>query len=105
MLEGKGEIFIYESQNGQTSIEVSLEQGTVWLTQQQISILFGTQRPAITKHLNNIFKSRELEERSVPFWNILQRTAKVTKPDFTIWTPCFPSIKGLTTLLSLLTHN
>ena len=38
---------------------------SVWLTQNQIALLFGTQRPAITKHLRNIFKSGELEESSV----------------------------------------
>lgn len=38
---------------------------SVWLTQQQIAFLFGVQRPAITKHLNNIFRSGELEENSV----------------------------------------
>ena len=38
---------------------------SVWLTQPQIALLFGVQRPAITKHLRNIFKSGELEESSV----------------------------------------
>lgn len=45
-------------------LEVRLENETVWLTQQQIADLFGTKRPAITKHLSNIFKSGELEEES-----------------------------------------
>ena len=45
-------------------LEVRLEDETVWLTQQQIADLFGTKRPAITKHLSNIFKSGELEEES-----------------------------------------
>jgi prophage maintenance system killer protein len=69
----QGEIFIYEAPDGQTTIEVSLERGTVWLSQQQIAELFGTQRPAITKHLNNIFTSNELEETSV--CSILEHTA------------------------------
>lgn len=48
------------------SLEVKFdaEQETVWLTQQQIADLFGTKRPAITKHLNNIFKSGELDKDS-----------------------------------------
>ena len=37
---------------------------TIWLTQKQIADLFGTKRPAITKHLKNIFTSGELEEKS-----------------------------------------
>ena len=59
--------------DGRSSIEVSLDRGTVWLTQQQIAVLFGTQRPAVTKHLGNIFKSNELEEDSVS--SILEHTA------------------------------
>jgi hypothetical protein len=77
MTRGKGEVVIYETPDGHTSIEVSLEKGAVWLTQQQIADLFGTQRPAITKHLNNIFKSNELEEAAV--CSILERTAADNK--------------------------
>ena len=44
------------------------------MTQDQIAVLFGTQRPAITKHLNNIFKSSELSENSVS--SILEHTAQ-----------------------------
>ena len=54
-------------------LEVRMGQETVWLTQSQIAELFGTQRPAITKHLNNIFKSQELNENSV--CSILELTA------------------------------
>jgi len=46
-------------------LQVRLENETVWLTQSQIALLFGTQRPAITKHINNIFKSGELDKESV----------------------------------------
>lgn len=45
-------------------LEVRLVDDTVWLTQQQIADLFGTKRPAITKHIANIYKSGELEENS-----------------------------------------
>ncbi|OGI26648.1 MAG: hypothetical protein A2359_00830 [Candidatus Moranbacteria bacterium RIFOXYB1_FULL_43_19] len=68
----KGEIVIYESQGG-PRLEVHLEQETVWLNQKQIALLFGTQRPAITKHLNNILKSGELSKNSVS--SILEHTA------------------------------
>ena len=43
---------------------VQLKEESVWLTQEQIATLFGTQRPAITKHLNNIFNSGELDRTS-----------------------------------------
>ena len=46
-------------------MDVRLEDDTVWLTQNQIAELFGTKRPAITKHLRNIFSSGELSESSV----------------------------------------
>lgn len=59
-----GEIILYRSSDNQTSVEVRLEDETVWLTQLQIAELFGTKRPAITKHLANIYKSGELIENS-----------------------------------------
>lgn len=60
---GTNEIVLYQP-NETMKLEVLLENETVWLTQQQIADLFGTKRPAITKHLSNIFKSGELEEES-----------------------------------------
>ena len=67
----KGEIIIYKDKT--SKIEVRLENNTVWLTQAQIASLFGTKRPAITKHLRNIFASGELQEKSV--CSILEHTA------------------------------
>ena len=55
------EIILYQPDNS-ISLEVRVEDETVWLTQQQIADLFGIQRPAITKHLSNIYKSGELDE-------------------------------------------
>lgn len=60
----KGKIIIFKTPKG-PDLEVHLEKETVWLTQNQIAVLFGIQRPAITKHLNNIFASKELEKDSV----------------------------------------
>lgn len=57
------EIILYQPDETM-KLEVRLEDETVWLTQQQIADLFGTKRPAITKHLANIYKSGELEENS-----------------------------------------
>jgi prophage maintenance system killer protein len=73
MAEQKGEIVIYRTEDGKTAIDVRLQKETVWLTQKQIASLFGTQRPAITKHLANIFKTKELQEDSVS--SILEHTA------------------------------
>lgn len=71
-MEQKSEIVLYQPE-GSVSLEVRLENETVWLTQQQISELFGTGRQAITKHLKNIFASNELDENSV--CSILELTA------------------------------
>ena len=56
----QGEIILYQPDEA-VKLEVRLEDETVWLTQEQITDLFGTKRPAITKHLNNIYKSGELD--------------------------------------------
>ena len=68
------EFLLYNSPNNSgIKIEVFLHNENVWLTQEKIAILFGVQRPAITKHLINIFKSEELNEDSVS--SILEHTA------------------------------
>ncbi|MCE9475701.1 virulence RhuM family protein [Bacteroides fragilis] len=62
-MDTNNEIILYQPDETM-KLEVRLENETVWLTQQQIADLFGTKRPAITKHLANIYKSGELEENS-----------------------------------------
>ena len=56
----ENQIVVYQP-NETVRLDVRLENETVWLTQEQIANLFGTKRPAITKHLSNIYKSGELE--------------------------------------------
>lgn len=60
----KGEIIIYETKDGKTSIDVKMEGETVWLSQGQIADLFQRERSVITKHINNIFREGELDEKS-----------------------------------------
>lgn len=62
-VEQKNEIILYQPDD-MVRLEVRLEGETVWLRQEQIAYLFGTKRPAITKHLNNIYKSGELDRSS-----------------------------------------
>lgn len=69
----RGEILIYQTEDGTTAIDVKLENETVWLTQKQIALLFGVNRSAVTKHLKNIFEGGELERKSV--CSILEQTA------------------------------
>ena len=70
----KDEIILYRPEELAEHIEIRIDEKTetIWLTQKQIAELFGTQRPAITKHLRNIFKSRELDESVVS--SILEHT-------------------------------
>ena len=67
------EFLLYTTPNGKVKVEIFLRDETVWLTQEKIAQLFGVQRPAITKHLKNIFESGELQENSVS--SILEHTA------------------------------
>ncbi|WP_343565237.1 virulence RhuM family protein [Kiloniella sp. b19] len=56
------EFLLYTAPGGDIKVEVILNDETIWLTQQRIADLFGVQRPAITKHLKNIYESGELDE-------------------------------------------
>ena len=63
-MDNRGEIVIYQTKDGKTSIDVKLENETVWLNQAQMAELFQTDRTSIVKHVNNIYKSEELEKDS-----------------------------------------
>ncbi|HWC53392.1 MAG TPA: hypothetical protein VG676_07400 [Chitinophagaceae bacterium] len=68
----KGELQIYKSKEG-TEVSVILDNNTVWLDAHLIAKVFGVNRPAIVKHINNIYKSGELE--SEPTCSILEQVA------------------------------
>jgi hypothetical protein len=72
--EGFNEILLYTTPNGKVKVEIFLHDETKWLTQQKIADLFGVQRPAITKHLKNIFETGELQEELVS--SILEHTTQ-----------------------------
>ena len=59
-----GEILIYQTDAGQTNIEVKIEDDTVWLTQQQMSELFQTSRTNVVEHIKHIYEEGELDEIS-----------------------------------------
>ena len=63
-MDNRGKIVIYQTKDGKTSIDVKLENETVWLNQAQMAELFQTDRTSIVKHVNNIYKSEELEKDS-----------------------------------------
>lgn len=58
------DIVIYQTEDGITKIEVNFNNDTVWLSQAQIGELFQRDRSVITKHINNVFKEHELDEKS-----------------------------------------
>ena len=55
------EIVIYTSNDGSVKVDVRLEEGNVWLTQEQICILYGKSKSTISEHIRNIFKEEELQ--------------------------------------------
>jgi len=68
------EFLLYTTPNSDVKVEIFLHNESVWLPQKRMAELFGVQRPAITKHLKNIFDSGELDENSVS--SILEHTAQ-----------------------------
>lgn len=65
MMEANNDnMLIYQSADGKIKIDVRFENETVWLSQAQMCVLFGRERSVITKHINNIFEERELDENS-----------------------------------------
>ena len=56
----QGEMVIYQTEDGKVSVDVMLENETVWLTQKQMALLFETTPQNITMHIGNIFKEGEL---------------------------------------------
>ena len=59
------EILIYQNPDGNIKIDVRLEDETVWLSQDQMAMLFGKARTTITEHIQNVFKEGELDEKVV----------------------------------------
>ena len=60
----KNNILFYNDEEGNTKVEVILENEDVWLNTEALAALFNVKRPAITKHINNIYNDQELEKGS-----------------------------------------
>ena len=63
--ENNSQIIIYQTESGETKLDVRFENETVWLTQMQMAELFGKSKKTISEHIGNIFKEGELTENSV----------------------------------------
>jgi Virulence protein len=61
-MENKSEIILYKSQDGNVKIDVYLEDETVWLNQDQMSMLFGKAKSTINEHIKNVYEEQELKE-------------------------------------------
>ncbi len=59
------QILLYQSEDGRTKLDVRLENQTVWLSQKQLTELFGKAKGTISEHIKHIFEDGELEETSV----------------------------------------
>lgn len=75
----KGEIILYQREDGAVQIDVRVEDETVWLTQEQMAALFGKGRSTITEHISHIFEEGELDEKVVcrKFRHTTQKKLKV----------------------------
>ena len=65
MEQPNSEFIIFKTQDEKISVDVRLNEQDVWLTQDQLAVLFGIERPGITQHIKNIFTEGELHENSV----------------------------------------
>lgn len=61
----ESQIIIYQTEDGQTKIDVRFDGDTVWLSQEEVATLFDKGRSTITEHITNVFKEKELIEESV----------------------------------------
>lgn len=106
----KGEIVIYQTEDGSTKIDVKIEDETVWLSQQQMAELYQTSRTNVVEHIKNIYSEGELDDdstcrifrqvrkegerevsRDIPYYNLDMiislgyRVKSVTATHFRIW--------------------
>ena len=78
----QSEIILYKTEDGAVKIDTIFQNKTIWLTQKKMADLFDVERPAITKHLKNIFESGGLDDQVVV--SILENTAYAR--------PCAPAL-------------
>jgi hypothetical protein len=89
-----GEIVLYQAPDGSVKLDVRLERGSIWLSLNQMALLFDTERSVITKHLRNIFQRESLKKKAMckkctfPVRTSLSRSI--------VWTPSSRSVTGST---------
>lgn len=65
MQNTNSEFIIFKTEDEKISVDVRLDEQDVWLTQEQLAMLLGVERPGITQHIKNIYAEGELQENSV----------------------------------------
>ena len=86
MEENKGQILLYQTVDGESRIEVTLCNNTVWLTLDQMAELFQRNKSTISRHIKNVFESGELQENSVvAFFATMLLMVKYIKWLIIIW--------------------
>jgi hypothetical protein len=76
-MEGKGDIIIYQAEDGTSHLEVKLQKESLWLSLRQITQLFGRDKSVISKHIKNIYSEQELNKNStVAFFATVQSEGK-----------------------------
>lgn len=93
-MELNDKIIIYQTIDGQTSIEVQLEDETVWLSANQMATLFDRDEKTIRKHINNVFSEGELEKENNTHFLRVDRKNNLT-----------PSCVKMGNLIALSKHN
>ena len=73
-IDGGGEVVLYAAPDGEVRLDVRLERESVWLTLDQIAKLFSRDKSVISRHLRNVFASRELNRKSVVAKNALAQS-------------------------------
>ncbi len=82
-MKNKGEIVLYQLKDGKTSVEVALKENSLWLSLNQIAELFDRDKSVISRHLNKIFSSNELDKKSVVAKNATTASdGKIYQVDF-----------------------
>lgn len=65
MIKQKDEIIIYNTEDGKTNVKLYAQDGMIWMSQQQIALLFESSKQNISLHIANIFKDKELDKKAV----------------------------------------
>lgn len=73
-MDSNNQIIIYQTEDGQTQVDVRLENETVWLTQAQMVEIYQSSKSNISEHIKNIIEDKELEEEEVVVVRIFRTT-------------------------------